>query len=71
MARLLSPLAERSRFLDIDVLPKSTLLGWVGAERRSALQRARLALVLPTHKRKFARGRPQLRSSSAYGRGGL
>ena len=38
-----------------------------GAERSSALQRAILALVMPTHKRHFARGL-QLLGSSTYRR---
>jgi hypothetical protein len=42
-----------------------------GAERSSALQRAILALVMPTHKRHFARGRLQLLASSTYCRAKL
>jgi hypothetical protein len=34
-----------------------------GAKRRSALQRAMLALVMPTHERHFALGRLQLLNS--------
>jgi hypothetical protein len=39
-----------------------------GAERTSAPQRTILVLVMPTHKRLFARGRLQLLTSSTYRR---
>ncbi|MGB7593729.1 MAG: hypothetical protein WBO19_21065, partial [Terriglobia bacterium] len=39
-----------------------------GAEHTSALQRAILALVMPTHKRHFARGLLQLLTASTYRR---
>ena len=39
-----------------------------GAERSSALQRAILALVIPTHKRHFVPGESQFLTSSAYRR---
>ena len=42
-----------------------------GAERSSALQRAILALVMPTHKRHFAPGQLQFLTSSTYHRGKL
>ena len=42
-----------------------------GAERSSALQRAILALVMPTHKRHFAPGDLQFLTSSTYRRAQL
>jgi len=42
-----------------------------GAERSSALQRAILALVMPTHKRHFAPGDLQFLTSSTYHRAKL
>ena len=50
---------------------KDHLTPRAGAERSSALQRAILALVMPTHKRHFARGRLQLLASSTYCRAKL
>jgi len=46
-------------------------LALAGAERRSALQRAILALVMPTHKRHFAPGDLQFLTSSTYHRAKL
>jgi len=42
-----------------------------GAERNSALQRAILALLMPTHKRHFAPGELQFLASSTYPRAKL
>jgi hypothetical protein len=42
-----------------------------GAERSSALQRAILALVMPTHQRHFAPGDLQFLTSSTYHRAKL
>jgi hypothetical protein len=42
-----------------------------GAEGNSALQRAILALILPTHKRHIAPGRLQLLAGSTYRRARL
>ena len=46
-------------------------LSLAGAERRSALQRAILALGMPTHKRRFAPGDLQFLTSSTYRRAKL
>jgi hypothetical protein len=52
-----TPTTQPSRFLPL-----------AGAERSSALQRAILSMVMPTHRRHFVRGRLQPQTSSAYRR---
>jgi len=54
----------------VGALDEWGLLPRAGAERSSALQRAVLSLVTPTHKRHFARGL-QLLGSSTYRRAKL
>jgi len=77
------PAGKRKSFGRVSNCPKSFLRarprsgrkivahGRAGAERSSALQRATLAFVVPTHKRRFAPGELQFLTRATYHRAKL